>query len=89
VSDYNEKVKAAVCKLLDHVAESKWRTLDLDTDEECPMVRVWIWPNSIKAYGHCVEEKGTLCPASSDESWSFLDCCERVLAEIERVKVSE
>ena len=89
MSDYSEKVKAAVCKLLDHVAESKWRALDLDTDEDCPMVHVWIFPDSIKAYGHFVEEKGTLCPSLGGESWSFLECCERVLAEIEKDRVSE
>ena len=95
MNDYSEKVKAAVCKLLDHVAQSKWRTLDLDTDEDCPMVHVWIPPDSIKAYGHFVEEKErlkdgqTLCPSLGCESWSFLECCERVLAQIEIDKVSE
>jgi len=89
MSDYSEKVKAAVCKLLDHVAESKWSTLELDTDEDCPMVDVWLPPDSIKAYGHCSQEKGILCPSLGGESWSFLECCEHVLAEIERLSESE
>jgi hypothetical protein len=89
MSDYSEKVKAAVCKLLDHVSRSKHNTLDLDTDEDYPMVHVWMPPDSIKANGHYVEENGTFSLSSGGESWSFLECCEHVLAKIETDEVSE
>jgi hypothetical protein len=81
VSDYSDKVKAAVSKLLDHVASSKHNTLDMDTDEDFPMVHVWMPPDSFKAYGHDPSKRG--------ESWSFLECCEHVLAKIETDEVSE
>jgi hypothetical protein len=89
MNDYSEKVKLAVCKLLDHVASSKHNTLDMDTDEDFPMVHVWMPPDSFKAKRHYVVKNGTFSLSSRGESWSFLECCEHVLAKIETDEVSE
>lgn len=80
MNDYIEKVKAAVCKLLDHVARSGHNTLDLDTDEDFATVHAWIDGESYWAKG-AMKDNG--------ESLSFLECCENVLSEIEKDKASE
>jgi hypothetical protein len=80
MSDYSEKVKAAVCKLLDHVSRSKHNTLDMDTDEDFPKVRAWV-------DGYSYFAKGV--HKDNGECFGFLECCEHVLAKIETDEVSE
>ena len=75
--EYHEAVKQAVSKLLDLVSASKWRTLQIETDENCPSVQLWLTPNSIAVYGH--HKAGWISPEQGEDSWSFLECCQKAL----------
>lgn len=81
-SDYAEKVKAAVCKLLDYVLGGKFYELGIDTDEDAPFVNAWVGGKKYIAVGQKTD--GLISPESEEESWSFLECCEQCLAAIEK-----
>ena len=81
---YATEVKEAVGRLLDLAARRKWNTLTIDTDEDCPSVNLWVPPNAIRVYGHPLE--GWIGPSEGDEHWSFLECCQRALAEAEKLE---
>ena len=79
--NYAKAVKEAVAKLLDHTHARKWNTLELDTDEDYPFVHAWVPPHDVKIHGSTRE--GWESPPEG-ETWSFLECCEKALAAIER-----
>ncbi len=80
---YATEVKEAVCKLLYLVAESKWHTLVIDTDEDEPSVDLWYRGKHVRANG--LPRAGWISPEpeadGSGDYWSFLECCQRALAE--------
>ena len=80
---YATEVKESVCKLLDLAAKRKWNTLTIDTDEDCPSVVLWTPPDAIRVYGHPLE--GWISPTDGNDQWSFLECCQRALAEAEKL----
>ena len=77
--EYKEKVKQAVCKLLDLTYQGKFHVLTLDTDEDTPFVDAWIRG---KSYRFGYHRDGTF-DKDDDGPFSFLDCCEKALAAIE------
>lgn len=88
--EYAENVKEAVRKLIDLTYQGKFRTLTLDTDEDFALVRVWIYGKSIKVQGwKSYGPHSVICPSDEDELWSFLECCQRALVEIEKTDQSK
>ena len=81
---YATEVKEVVGKLLDLTAKQKWNTLTIDTDEDFPSVYLWMPPDAIRVCGHRADEPGWMMPPEY-ETWSFLECCQRALAEAEKL----
>jgi hypothetical protein len=81
--EYAENVKAAVGKLIDLTYQGKFHTLEFDTDEDCPYVHAWYKGKSYKVYGSPDYGLNAMSPPE-DENWCFLECCQRVIAEIEK-----
>jgi hypothetical protein len=83
---YATDVKDAVCKLLDLVAESKWHTLAMDTDEDSPEVVLWYKARLLIVSGY--PRNDATCPEKNEdgscEVWCFLECCRRALAEAKK-----
>jgi hypothetical protein len=80
---YTERVKTAVCKLIDLTYQGKFNSLAFDTDEDFPFVHAWHKGKSYKVYGSPDYGLNAISPPE-DENWCFLECCQRVLAEIEK-----
>lgn len=78
--DYKEEVKVKLCKLMDIVYSGKYRTLQIDTDEDCPYVYVWIPGNPVKVFGY---HKESCISPPEGESWSFLECCDIAIKTID------
>jgi hypothetical protein len=80
---YATEVKEAVGKLLDLAACSSWHTLVIDTDEDEPSVELWYRGKHVRANG--LPRAGWISPEpeadGSGDYWSFLECCQRALAE--------
>ena len=79
MSQYAQDVKAAVAELLGLASSGRYHTLSLDTDEDCPFVDLWYRGKSVRACGWYRDE-WLSPPEGSDDNWSFLDCCNHVLA---------
>jgi hypothetical protein len=85
--EYAEQVKTAVCKLIDLTYQGKFHTLNFDTDEDCPLVHAWYKGKSYKVYGSPDYGLTAISPPE-DENWCFLECCQRVLTEIEKASAA-
>ena len=86
---YATEVKEVVSRLLDLVVKTRFASLSVDTDEDCPWVRVWYRGKSINVYGNPMADRTTwISPEDSEdaESWSFVECCQRALAEAEKLE---
>ncbi len=75
--EYTKEVKKALCKILDYCYESKHRILVLDTDQDCPYICLGLKSVS----GFHKEDKNWISP-EKDESWCFLECCNRLIKEL-------
>ncbi len=85
---YATEVKDAVGKLLDLVVKTRFASLSVDTDEDCPWVRVWYRGKSINVSGsYMANRTNWISPEDTEdmESWSFAECCRRALAEAEKL----
>ena len=85
---YVTEVKDVVGKLLDLVVKTRFASLSVDTDEDCPWVRVWYRGKSINVNGNPMQDRTYwISPEHIEdaESWSFSECCRRALAEAEKL----
>jgi phage-related protein len=85
---YATEVKEVVSRLLDLVVKTRFASLSVDTDEDCPWVRVWYRGKSINVNGNPMTDRTNwISPEDSEdaESWSFSECCQRALAEAEKL----
>ena len=84
--EYKEKVKQTVGKLFDYTYQGKFYGLTLDADEDVPFVHAWYRGQSVKAYGwHKGEPLSGIFSPPENETWSFLECCELVLGELQKI----
>ena len=83
--EYKAKVKQAVCELLDWAYKGKFNILTFDTDEDSPFVDAWVFGKSVKVYGWVHGRVDGIYPSNDDDTWSFLECCEKALAEIQKI----
>jgi hypothetical protein len=81
---YATEVSDVVTKLIRLAYANRWSNLSLDTDEDCPFVSLWNGRNTVRVYGHRADKPGWIMPPE-DETWSFLECCQRALAEAEKL----
>ena len=85
---YATEVKEAVGKLLDLTLAGKFHTLSMDTDEDSAWVNLWYRGRMIKVSAFPMGGiEGWISPEENDEGdyWSFLECCQRALAEAEKL----
>jgi len=73
--EYTANVADAVGKLIALCHEYKFNILTIDTDEDEPEVDLWY-------RGNRISQNKPNC------DWTFLDCCESVIAEAEKIKSS-
>ena len=85
---YANGVKAVVGKLLDLTLAGKFHTLSMDTDEDSAWVNLWYRGRMIKVSAYPMGGiEGWISPEENDagDCWSFLECCQRALAEAEKL----